>query len=551
MKIPAGALTGATLSFGPWISPRAVSSGLTQDDLSRPSARAVIQAAGASATCERFRQPIDHKNPSFGGWNQVYCVNPQYWEGPGSPVILTTPGENPISSYVYTYNGFSFLSNTTITGAYAEAVGAAVVVVEHRYFGGSSPYDGLNSNTLQYLTMEQAASDMVNFAQNVVFPWDPQAGSVASKTPWIYFGTGYAGTLGSWIEHFHPGVFYGYHLSGASVEVNTENWYYYDTIRKGIDAFRGDTECTRALSEVVDFVDQYLLAEERDEEKIDAVKKFFGASFPIEDDDFAYAIATPFRYWQETGGYRRVLDMCDGIVGSRDTVDDPDLGTIPPSVVAFAGYFRMHFRDNTCTYLDTWGQDDPLWCVNTHDIYNPFFISRTLGNPWRTWYWFLCNEPLASWATGAPPGQPSIVSRKIVASYWQRQCEMHFPPVGDKTYGSSGGRRTPASLNQETGGWLRRWQGEEARIIWTNGEFDPWRETSMASENRPGGPLQSSGNVYSFVIKNASHADDAFTARGMQSMGLPVNPEVVKVQEQAIEIVKKWVAQGLAEKGGV
>jgi hypothetical protein len=30
--------------------------------------------------------------------------------------------------------------------------------------------------------MEQAASDMVNFAQNVVFPWDPQAGSVASKT---------------------------------------------------------------------------------------------------------------------------------------------------------------------------------------------------------------------------------------------------------------------------------------------------------------------------------------------------------------------------------
>jgi hypothetical protein len=39
--------------------------------------------------------------------------------------------------------------------------------------------------------------------------------------------------------------------------------------------------------------------------------------------------------------------MCDGIVGSRDTVDDPDLGTIPPSVVAFAGYFRMHFRDNS------------------------------------------------------------------------------------------------------------------------------------------------------------------------------------------------------------
>jgi hypothetical protein len=130
-----------------------------------------------------------------------------------------------------------------------------------------------------------------------------------------------------------------------------------------------------------------------------------------------------------------------------------------------------------CTYLDVWGQDDPLWCLNTHDPLNPFFEARTLGNPWRTWYWLLCNEPLASWATGAPLHDdtaahntaqlPSLVSRKIDAPYWQRQCAMHFPPQNGYQYGSGRGgvARTPDSLNRVTGGWGRN----SSRVVWTSG----------------------------------------------------------------------------------
>jgi hypothetical protein len=71
----------------------------------------------------------------------------------------------------------------------------------------------------------------------------------------------------------------------------------------------------------------------------------------------------------------------------------------------------------------------------------------------------------------------------------------------------------------------------------------------MSSEVRPGGPLQSSENVAAFVIKDAEHADDAFTARGLANLNMKVNPEVVKVQEQSIEIMKKWVSQYLVSKG--
>jgi hypothetical protein len=103
----------------------------------------------------------------------------------------------------------------------------------------------------------------------------------------VYWGASYSATLGSWIEHFYPGVFYAYHLSSATVEVNTDNWYYYDTIRKGIDSYRNDTSCSLALNEVATFVDGFLLADTVNNTKVDALKQLFGATFPIADDDFA------------------------------------------------------------------------------------------------------------------------------------------------------------------------------------------------------------------------------------------------------------------------
>ena len=59
------------------------------------------------------------------------------------------------------------------------------------------------------------------------------------------------------------------------------------------------------------------------------------------------AIATPFRYWQETEGYRDVLQLCDVVVTATETDQDKILGTIPASVVNYAAYFRMNFRDSS------------------------------------------------------------------------------------------------------------------------------------------------------------------------------------------------------------
>jgi hypothetical protein len=42
-----------------------------------------------------------------------------------------------------------------------------------------------------------------------------------------------------------------------------------------------------------------------------------------------------------------VLEMCEVIVGSPDTAEDKDLGTVPASVVSYAAHFRMTYRDSS------------------------------------------------------------------------------------------------------------------------------------------------------------------------------------------------------------
>ena len=101
-------------------------------------------------------------------------------------------------------------------------------------------------------------------------------------------GGSYSATLGSWIEHFAPGVFFAFHLSSAVVQVQQDNWYYFDTIRKGIDSYRKGQpgNCTDVLGKITDYIDA-ILASSNTTAK-DELRKTFGIDPRwLQDDDFA------------------------------------------------------------------------------------------------------------------------------------------------------------------------------------------------------------------------------------------------------------------------
>lgn len=178
----------------------------------RFSAENLVAKRDTTAGQGVFQQYVDHSDTSLGTFNQTFWWSTEFWTGPGAPVVFFTPGESAAAAYT------GYLTNRTITGLFAEAIGGAVVMLEHRYWGDSSPYSVLTTENLTHLTLENSIKDTTYFARNVKFPFDSNGSSNAQNAPWVFSGGSYSGALSAWVESVDPGTFWAYHASSAVVE---------------------------------------------------------------------------------------------------------------------------------------------------------------------------------------------------------------------------------------------------------------------------------------------------------------------------------------------
>lgn len=125
----------------------------------------------------------------------------------------------------------------------------------------------------------------------------------------------------------------------------------------------------------------------------------------------------------------------------------------------------------------------------------------------------------------------------MTAEYWQRQCANFFPPPG--SYGSAEGQ-TVASVNAYTKGWDLA--GNTTRLIWTNGEFDPWKDSTVSSDYKPGGPFEGTPEAPVQVIPGGFHCSDMIAKNGV------VNAGVQEVIDNEVAQIKTWVDEYYEEK---
>ena len=174
--------------------------------------------------------------------------------------------------------------------------------------------------------------------------------------------------------------------------------------------------------------------------------------------------------------------------------------------------------------------------MDTYDPNNKIFTDTSVNNTiYRSWQWMLCNEPFAYWQDGAPRSRSTLVSRLIKAPYWQRQCELFFPTVNGYTFSSAlSPDNNVHQVNKHTQGWRLK---DTERLIWTNGEFDPWITASVSSEFRPGGPLQSTEKAPIGIIPGGFHCSDLRLRNGLANEGAQ------KVIDNQVAQIVKWVGE--------
>ncbi|OBU01029.1 Thymus-specific serine protease [Pseudogymnoascus verrucosus] len=288
-----------------------------------------------------FEQYIYHTNPSLGTFQQRYWYNSEFWGGQGSLVIFINGPELDASITA------SDVGNGSFWFVYAQEVKAAIILVEHRYWGESSPYEVLDAEAFKYLTVEQTIADYTHFARTVKLPFDTDASSNAPQAPWVSVGCSYPGMLAAWTSRLDPGTFWAYHAMSAPSQANIEYWEYYDLIRTAMPQ-----NCSRDLVRIAQHVGDTITT--GDPIKVADLKDMFSTG-ALNYDDFARALVFGLDNWQiemfsNVGTTSLFLHMCDAIEGAVDGVPGsaiPEEGVgLEKALPNFASWFKTDFIAN-------------------------------------------------------------------------------------------------------------------------------------------------------------------------------------------------------------
>ncbi|KAG5930960.1 hypothetical protein E4U53_002032 [Claviceps sorghi] len=503
-------------------------------DLEASLASVESRAKIKSAT---FRQLIDHQKPELGTFSQRYWYSTQWYAGPGAPIVLRTPEE------AEGWDGF--VLNTTQSGMFGQTNRAAVISLEHRYYGKSSPFENLTNANLQYLTLENAIQDIVYFANNVVLPFDRERTSSPDKAPWVLTGCSYSGALNAWIYRLAPGTFWAYHCSSAVVEAISDFWQYFEPVKAAMPR-----NCSKDLTSAVRHIDQVLSSGNVKAEY--ALKKRFGLEGLGHNNDFATALLNALWSWQGTQFVKPkkpepFFVFCDYIEnvfpGTKDRhIPGPEGVGLEKALDGFARWSTEVLIPGYCAGYKYWkgAKNTSVACFDYNDAQNPFYHDLSVDNQAdRQWNWLLCNEAFEWWHVAGPPGVDSgLVSKFADVPYMRMQCEKMFPAQGKYKIGLDAGRSAD-TVNKRTSGWD---VGKTQRLMWTSGEYDPWRPATVSADGRPGGPLPSSPEAPVWVIPKAAHCPDVYTAN------TKANAEFARIFEEILVKMKSWVDEFYVEK---
>lgn len=308
--------------------------------------------------------------------------------------------------------------------------------------------------------------------------------------------------------------------------------------------------CSADVTKVIDHVDQILNG--KDTSAKNALKAKFGLH-GLRDADFASGLQAGPWSWQSNQfytNYSGFFEWCDWVENAVDISGGSGKSTpivtptahgvgLEKALNGYSAFIRTQVVPGSCaSYGSTWKSDSDLGCYDTYNASSPLYTDITVGNPFnRQWSWILCNEPLSYWQDGAPSNTPTIVSRYVTAAYWQRQCALYFPTEKDSSgtysYGSAEGRTT-ATVNKVTEGWE---DTSTKRLMWVNGEFDPWRSSGVSSHFRPEGPLKSTSSAPVYLIPKGIHCSDLIIKNSLANAG------VAAVVNQEIKQMQTWVSE--------
>ena len=186
-----------------------------------------------------FTQRLDHfRVTEQRTWRQRYWVNWAHYT-PGGPALLMIGGEGEANPAWMEAGAWT---------TYAKETGAAMLLLEHRFYGQSHPTPDLGVKNLVWLSSRQALADLANFI----------TGMEASHNltgPWVALGGSYPGSLAAWLRLKYPHLVSGSVSTSGPLLAKADFYEYLEVVTASLDTVPG---CVPALRKAVKRLGQLL-----------------------------------------------------------------------------------------------------------------------------------------------------------------------------------------------------------------------------------------------------------------------------------------------------
>jgi hypothetical protein len=433
--------------------------------------------------------PLDHFNPLDNRtFLNRYWMNDTYYK-PGGPIFMYDNGE----AGVQTGQPAQSLSEEGIVfGAMelAKKYHGIGILWEHRYFGGSMPFETDNVtgvalagyDAYQYLTNEQALEDVVYFAKNFQPPGYKDSSLSSDSTPWIWIGGSYAGYRAAMIRVRNPDVFFASWSSSGPVETVVQNSVYFNQIWQHMP-----TNCTADVNAAITYADTIL--SHGSQEEIALLKKaaFLTNSVnprnPIHPSpssmnewDVASVLAYPFQasfFSFQSFGYEIALStFCTQLstynpsnstpftISSPLSVLSNNSDSLPPTSAGVAATYGSKAAFYAFIYA-TIQKSEFDW--SSFPILNLFTPADA-----ASWKWMLCNQ-IAQFQVSQFPSSTNLISRFYNISGTEAFFCHELLPY------------TPKFPNIESMKVYGGLDMQPSNVMFTAGEVDPWRALGVQS----------------------------------------------------------------------
>ena len=478
-------------------------------------------AANAAAAKRYDEQVLDHfasnRDRLDRRWSQRFFEDVSLWGGAGFPVFIELGGEGPT-------NG----PPGGLQRQLASVHKAALITLEHRFYGKSWPTTNMSSANLKHLSAEQALADAAQFIQW----WSEAYGALGSS--WIVWGGSYSGQLASWLRLRYPASVAGAVAYSAPILSQLDFYQYNQVVTSVVASFGGD-DCVELLRAAFAQLNASLGEHGAPPGRQGVARLLHACNVTTSDDDDAVLSGSVQGKVQSLVQYNQHGGSSSGWAPTVESFCKVGLDMAANGSSALEALGAM---------LSSLGEK----CLDSnHTLYmEPLRDSNfTTGTPTnRQWYYQLCNEfgqqtcepGLATdCATGVPGLTPSLFSplaQKGDLAQGLQLCEsLYGIPAGSSL------ATPPALWSGRQRGWTNVAHGGRAisasSVIFVNGRRDPYSSVSLLPEQVL--PEQSRMGVRSVAIENGSHC------AGMGAASQSDSSDLAAAKQAVAMAVKEWL----------